>query len=333
MWVPNLPVVMISTVAATAGGICLFKDFYGGQPYDRNARADGKVVIITGANSGIGKAAAWDFAKRGAKVFMACRNMEKCEEVRRDLVLETHNKYVYCRPCDLASTESIRKFVERFKSEEPYLDVLVNNAGVMEPPASVTKDGFETQLGVNHLGHFLLTNLLLDTLKASAPSRVVIVSGSAHYGGKINKEDLNFSKKYDAHAAYAQSKLATMLFATELGRKTLGTGVSVIAVDPSLTDTDITRHMSMMKSVSRFFVYPLFWPFMKTPNIGGQVILHAALDPALQGSSGDYYVDMKKKEPSKLAQDFELAGWMWKVSEKWTKLDEHKAALAKATAA
>ncbi|KAH9642295.1 hypothetical protein HF086_009659, partial [Spodoptera exigua] len=168
------------------------RDFYGGPPYDKNVRAEGKVVIVTGATSGIGREAAWDFARRGAKVFMACRNMEKCEEVRRDIVLESSNKFVYCRPCDLASTESIRKFVERFKSEEPQVHVLVNNAGVMEPPASVTRDGFETQLGVNHLGHFLLTNLLLDTLK-----------------------------KYDAPAAYAQSKLANLLFVRELGRRML----------------------------------------------------------------------------------------------------------------
>ncbi|KAJ8714267.1 hypothetical protein PYW08_007887 [Mythimna loreyi] len=333
MWVPNLPIVMVSAVAATAGGVCLFKDFYSGPPYDKKVRADNKVIIVTGATSGIGREAAWDFARRGAKVFMACRNMEKCEAERRDIVLESNNKYVYCRPCDLASTESIRKFVERFKSEEPYLHVLVNNAGVMEPPASVTRDGFETQLGVNHMGHFLLTNLLLDTLKESAPSRVVVVAGSAHYRGDIHKDDLNFSRKYDAPAAYAQSKLANVLFVRELGRRMLGTGVSVVAVDPCLTDTNITRHMSMMKSVSRFFVYPLFWPFMKSPKIGGQVIVHAALDPVIEGASGDYYVDMKKKAPSTIAQDYELALWLWKVSEKWTKLDEHKAAIAQARAA
>ncbi|KAF9809778.1 hypothetical protein SFRURICE_000259 [Spodoptera frugiperda] len=330
MWVPNIPVVIVSTVAATAGGLCLFnlivtlqydsRDFYGGPPYDKNVKAEGKVVIVTGATSGIGREAAWDFARRGAKVFMACRNMETCEEVRRDIVLESNNKFVYCRPCDLASTDSIRKF----KSEEPQLHVLVNNAGVMEPPASVTRDGFETQLG------------------ESAPSRVITVSGSVHHRGQINKDDLNFTHKYDAPAAYAQSKLANLLFVRELGRRMLGTGVSVVAVDPSLTDTNITRHMSMMKSVSRYVVYPIFWPFMKSAKIGSQAIVHAALDPALSDCSGDYYVyvpisemvfDMKKKEPSKLAQDYELASWLWKVSEKWTKLDQHKAALAQAKAA
>ncbi|KAJ0173445.1 hypothetical protein K1T71_010594 [Dendrolimus kikuchii] len=333
MWIPSAPVALISAVAASAGVVCIFKDYYSGPRYDRSVRADGKVVIVTGATSGLGKEAAWELANRGAKVFMACRNMEKCEEVRRDIVLETKNKYVYCRPCDLASTASIRDFVARFKSEEPQIHVLVNNAGVMEHPQGVTRDGFETQFGVNHLGHFLLTNLLLDTLKASAPSRVIIVSGSAHFRGHIDKEDLNMSKQYDAPAAYAQSKLANILFATELGRRMLETGVAVIAVDPGLSDTNITRHLPMMKSITRFFIYPLFWPIMKSSKIGSQVIVHAALDPSMERCAGDYYVDMKKVNPSKEAQDFELALWLWRVSEKWTKLNEHKAALVNANAA
>ncbi|RVE54553.1 hypothetical protein evm_000674 [Chilo suppressalis] len=333
MWVPNVPVTLASALCATAGAACLFKDFYGGPAYNSTVKADGKTVIITGANTGIGREAAWDFARRGAKVFMACRDMEKCESNRREIVLETSNKYVYCRPCDLASTESIRKFVETFKCEEPRLDILVNNAGVMEPPRGVTRDGFETQLGVNHLGHFLLTNLLLDILQASAPSRVIVVSSHAHTKGHILKEDLNMSNKYDGAAAYAQSKLANILFARELAKRTLAKKVAVIAVDPGFTDTDLTRHMPMSKSLTRFVVYPVFWPFMKSAKIGAQTIAHAALDPALEKCAGDYYVDMKIAEPSKEAQDFELAYWLWKVSEKWTKLDEHKAALTKALAA
>ncbi|KAG6442011.1 retinol dehydrogenase 13 [Manduca sexta] len=325
MWVPSTPVALISAVAATAGAVCIFKDMYGGPPFDKEVQADNKTVIVTGATSGIGREAAWDFARRGAKVFMACRNMEKCETERRDIVLETRNKYVYCRPCDLASTQSIAEFVHRFKQEEPHVHVLVNNAAVMEPPQGVTKDGFETQLGVNHLGHFLLTNLLLDTLKSSAPSRVVVVSCAAHRRGRVHQQDLNLSQKYDAATAYSQSKLANVLFATELSRRLLGSGVSVAVVDPGLTDTNITRHMSMMKSFTRFFIYPLFWPVMKNAKTGAQVIVHAALDPKLDNCAGDYFVDMKKVEPSKEAYNFELAQWLWHVSEKWTRLAEHKA--------
>ncbi|KAM3959337.1 retinol dehydrogenase 13 isoform 1-T1 [Aphomia sociella] len=332
MWVPNLPVTVISAVAASAGALCIFKDIYGGPPFDRNVRADNLTVVVTGANTGIGRETAWEFAWRGAKVFMACRDMEKCESVRRDMVLETNNKYVYCRPCDLASTASIRQFVQRFKSEEPHLHVLVNNAAVMETPKGVTKDGFETQLGVNHMGHFLLTNLLLDTIKASAPSRVVVVTCGVHRRGRLQTDDLNLGGAYDPAVAYAQSKLANMLFTRELGRRMLESGVAVAAVDPGFTDTNITRHLAMMKSVTRFFVYPLFWPVMKTPKIGSQVILHAALDPSMANCAGDYYVDMKKAEPSQEAQDYDMAQWLWRVSEKWTRLDEHKAAI-KANAA
>ncbi|XP_053613470.1 retinol dehydrogenase 13-like [Plodia interpunctella] len=330
MWVPNMPVTIVSAIAAGAGAICIFKDLYGGTPYDRAARAHNKTIVITGANDGIGNAAAWDFARRGAKVFMACRDMEKCEASRKEIVLETGNKYVYCRPCDLASLDSVRQFVERFKTEEPRIDALVTNAAVMEPPVTVTRDGFEAHLGINHLGHFLLTNLLLDTLKASAPSRVIVVTCSGHKSGKLNKDNLNLTGEYSGSAAYAQSKLANLLFASELAKRTLGTGVAVVAVDPGLTDTNLSRHLPMSKSWSRYIIYPLFYPIMKTPKIGAQVIVHAALDPKLQKCVGDYYVQMMRAEPSEEAQNFELAHWLWKVSEKWTRLDQHRAELAKA---
>uniref|UniRef100_A0A1Q3G5K3 Alcohol dehydrogenase-20 n=1 Tax=Plutella xylostella TaxID=51655 RepID=A0A1Q3G5K3_PLUXY len=352
MWVPNLPTAIISAVTATAGGLCIYKDIHSGPPYDKDVRAENKTVIVTGASSGIGREAALEFANRGAKVFMACRDMSRCEAARRDIVLQTENKFVYCRRCDLASTSSIRDFVQRFKSEEPALHVLVNNAGVMQAARRVTRDGFEEDLGVNHMGHVLLTNLLLDTLKGvklmdagrfvhtnirpqkSEPSRIVIVSSKSHTKGKIHTEDLNLEAgKYDARAAYDQSKLANVLFAQELGRKLLTTQVSVAVVDPGLTDTDITRHLPMSKSITRFIIYPLFWPTMKIPRKGAQVIVHAALDPSVKSAKGDYYADMERKELCAEAQDFEMAQWLWKVSEKWTKLQEHKNAIAESMAA
>ncbi|CAG4956944.1 unnamed protein product [Colias eurytheme] len=332
MWMPNLPLTILTGVAAGAGLLSLFKDLYGGKAYIKEASADGKTIIVTGATSGIGQETTWEFAKRGAKVFMACRDMVKCEEVRKDIVLETGNKYVYCRPCDLADNASIRKFVERFKSEEPHVHVLVNNAAVMEPPQRVTRDGYETQLGVNHMGHFLLTHLLMDTLEASVPSRVIVLTCVAHARGDINKEDLNFSKQYDAAAAYNQSKLANALFARELGRRMLEKDIAVIAVDPGFADTELSRNLAMRKSLTRFVVYPVFWPVMKKPRVAAQTVLHAALEPALQRCKGDYFVDMKPAELSEKAQDYELAMWLWKVSERWTRLYEHKADLQKVMA-
>lgn len=142
-----------------------YRDVIGGAPYDKEIMINNKVVIVTGANTGIGKETAKDLARRGAKVYMACRDMKRREEAREDIVLTTKNKYVYCRPCDLASLQSIKQFTKLFQHEQTRLDILVNNAGVMRTPYSKTKEGFEMQIGVNHFGHFLLTNLLLDTLK------------------------------------------------------------------------------------------------------------------------------------------------------------------------
>ncbi|GFG29183.1 hypothetical protein Cfor_05003 [Coptotermes formosanus] len=226
MWNPPRKVVYISAAATCVGLACLMKDYAGGRKYEGSNRIDQKVVVITGSNTGIGKETALELAKRGAHVVMACRDAKKCELARQDIVLQTKNKYVYCRTCDLASQKSVIQFVERFKSEHQRLDILINNAGVMRCPHSQTKEGIEMQLGVNHMGHFLLTNLLLDKLKASmhvsAPSRIINVSSVAHWKGQINKEDLNSDKHYDKAAAYNQSKLANLLFTRELARRLQG---------------------------------------------------------------------------------------------------------------
>lgn len=159
----------------------------------------------------------------------------------------------------------------------------------MRCPQSVTADGIEMQLGVNHMGHFLLTNLLLDTIKSSAPAKIVNVSSIAHTRGKINVADLNSTEKYEPGDAYAQSKLANILFTKELAKKLKETGVTVNAVHPGLVDTEITRHMPFFKSTTAaILIRPLFWLFIKTPKQGAQTILHAALEPSLNNVSGIY---------------------------------------------
>lgn len=200
-------------------------------------------------------------------------------------------------------------------AEHPELHILVNNGGIMRCPKSTTADGIESQLGVNHMGHFLLTNLLLDRLKASAPSRIVNVSSVAHQRGEINVSDLNSAESYDPAAAYAQSKLANVLFTHELAkkleglslqsiaiilpldlrRKTLfsfvsGTGVTVNAVHPGIVDTDIIRHMSFYNSTfSKIFIYPFAWPFIRRPKQGAQTSIFAAVDPSLKDVNGRYF--------------------------------------------
>uniref|UniRef100_A0A674GGF2 Retinol dehydrogenase 11 n=1 Tax=Taeniopygia guttata TaxID=59729 RepID=A0A674GGF2_TAEGU len=186
------------------------------------ARLEGKVVIITGANTGIGKETARDLAKRGARVIIACRDTAKAEAAANEIRAETGNQQVIVKKLDLADTKSIREFAERFLAEEKELHILINNAGVMLCPYSKTADGFEMHLGVNHLGHFLLTFLLLERLKQSAPARIVNVSSLAHHGGRIRFHDLHGEKSYNRGLAYCHSKLANVLFTRELARRLQG---------------------------------------------------------------------------------------------------------------
>lgn len=174
---------------------------------------------------------------------MACRNFDKCEEARKEIIELTGNKNVFNRELDLSSLESIRKFAEKFLKEESRLDILINNAGIMICPKSLTKDGLETQIGVNHMGHFLLTNLLLDLLKKSSPSRIIVLSSLAHIAGYINKKDLNSEKSYNRILAYGQSKLANILFTRYLSKKLNGTGVTVYCLHPGSVNTELTRHV------------------------------------------------------------------------------------------
>lgn len=200
-------------------------------------------MIITGANTGIGKQTAIDLAKRGAKIYLACRNFDKCDEARKEIIELTGNKNVFNSELDLSSLESVRKFSNKFLKEENRLDILINNAGIMICPKSLTRDGFETQIGVNHMGHFLLTNLLLDLLKKSSPSRIVVLSSLAHVAGYIKKDDLNSEKSYNRILAYGQSKLANILFTRHLAKKLNGTGVTVYCLHPGSVNTDLMRHV------------------------------------------------------------------------------------------
>jgi NAD(P)-dependent dehydrogenase (short-subunit alcohol dehydrogenase family) len=232
--------------------------------YTKRNRIDGKVVIITGCNTGLGKAAAIELAKRGAKLYMACRDMKKCDEARKEVVELSKNTAVFARELDLGSLASVRRFAKQFLEEENRLDILMNNAGVSMMSKSQTVDGFESHMGINHLGHFLLTNLLLDLLKVitiflsvvgwsllhvcpqkSAPSRVVVLSSIAHNFGVIHKDDLMLEKQgYGRYAAYCNSKLANMLFTLHLNRLVTGTRVTVNSVNPGETETEIGRHLN-----------------------------------------------------------------------------------------
>lgn len=202
------------------------------------------------------------------------------------------------------------------------MDLLINNAGVMRCPRTLSTDGIELQLATNHLGHFLLTHLLLDKLKSSAPSRVVTVSSVAHLRGSINFADLNSEQSYDPAVAYDQSKLANVLFTKKLARELQGTDVICSAVHPGVVNTEIGRHMSLYKSwLAMLFLRPLVWLTLKTPRQGAQTTLYAALSPHAT-NSGVYYSNQSETPASEAASDITAQDRLWQISLKWSRLIE-----------
>lgn len=280
--------------------------------YTKNTKITDKVVVITGANTGIGKENAIDLAKRGGKIYIACRDIQRGEDALKEIRKISGSDNVHFLQLDLASLESVREFVKKFRALEDHLHILINNAGVMACPRALTKDGFEMQIGTNHLGHFLLTNLLLDMIQASSPSRIVNVSSEGHRIGGIYKNDLMSEKSYSKYKAYGQSKLANILFSRELSKKLEGSGVTVNSCHPGVVKTELGRHMN--ENVRKYLVQPLFEPFFKTPWEGAQTQIYLALDPDLEKTSGKYFSDCKEKTPSSAARDDETAAWLYDKS-------------------
>ncbi|XP_067100430.1 retinol dehydrogenase 13-like isoform X1 [Osmerus mordax] len=287
-----------------------------GGPCPSKATIKGKTVVITGANTGIGKETARELARRGGRVIMGCRDMEKCEDAAKEIRGKTLNPHVYAHHIDLASIKSIRQFAERIKQEEKRVDILINNAGVMRCPVGKTEDGFDVQFGVNHLGHFLLTNLLLDKLKESAPSRVINLASLAHIVGEIDFNDLNWEKKkFDTKRAYCQSKLANVLFTKELAKRLEGTGVTVNALHPGVVATDLGRHTGLHQSkFSSSVLSPFFTLLVKGPELGAQPSVYLAVAEELVGVSGRYYDVMTEKEPAPNSLDQEVSSRLWEAS-------------------
>jgi NAD(P)-dependent dehydrogenase (short-subunit alcohol dehydrogenase family) len=268
----------------------------------------GKICIVTGSNTGIGKETARGLARRGATVILACRDMAKAEAARDEIARDTGRDDVKAMALDLGSKESILAFAERFKAAHTRLDILVNNAGIWATQRTTTKDGFETTFGVNHLGTFLLTHELLPLLKASAPARVVVLSSKLHYRGKMDWDDLQFSRRsYSGPTAYNQSKLANVLFTLALARRLEGTGVTVNAVHPGVVATELARDYPKL-------LVKLFHLFLLTPEQGARCSLHVATDPSV--GSGLYFEDSKSKKPARAALDREAQERLWALSER-----------------
>ena len=208
-------------------------------------KLDGKTVIITGANTGIGLETAVDLAKRNARVILACRSVERGEKAVVEVKERSGNDNVVFVQLDLASLDSVRKFAAKILEEEPRIDILINNAGVINTAHTKSADGFELTFAINHLGHFLLTNLLLDRIKEAPSARIVNVTSSGHHRARIDFNDLNTEIQYAPLKAYGRSKLANILFTRKLAKELQGTGVTVNAVHPGYIYTNIlTQNMN-----------------------------------------------------------------------------------------
>jgi len=286
------------------------------------ARLDGKTVVITGANTGIGKETALDLSRRGAKIVMLCRNVEKAEAAAMEIRKVTEGEVVVHK-MDLSSLASVREAAEQLGNSLDKIDILINNAGIMACPEMRTQEGFELQFGTNHLGHFLLTNLVMPLIKNAAPTaRIVNVSSLAHEKGVMQWDDLNWDKTpYDSLAAYCQSKLANILFTKELARKGDGSGVTVYALHPGVINTELGRHMKDTYGVLAELLFKLAAPFIKTAVNGAQTSIYCAVDEGLADKSGRYYSDCKEKAVARQADSMEDAKRLWDISEELTGLN------------
>jgi len=272
-----------------------------------------KIVLITGATSGIGKETALGLAELGATIVFTTRDSLKGEKTRNELIAATNNENIDMLKCDLASFESIKNCCKEFKSKYDKLHVLINNAGVWDFKRRESKDGIENIFATNYLAPFLMTNLLLDVLKKSNPSRIINVTSGMHYG-TINFDDIEFKQKFSGVKAYSQSKLGLILFTRPLAKKLEGTNVTVNCVHPGMNKTDLGRDAG---GFSRM----IFKLMGKDPKIGAETSIYLASSPDVGNISGEYFVKKKIKRSSKESYDMDLAKKLWDVSKKYLKLD------------
>jgi NAD(P)-dependent dehydrogenase (short-subunit alcohol dehydrogenase family) len=277
----------------------------------------GKIVLITGATSGIGRQTAIALAGMGAKVVVLARSEEKGAEMVKEIREGTGNSESDIIGCDLASFDSVRRAATEFRSRYQRLDVLIDNAGLIIGKREVTVDGFEQTFQVNHLSHFLLTNLLLDVLKNSAPSRIVIVGSEAHEGAHLDLDDLMLEKGYSAFKAYGRSKLANLLFCFELARRLEGSGVTANCLHPGVVRTHFGRGLGGMANL-----YPVLYPFMKSARKGAVTTIYLASSPEVANISGKYFSRKKVRSSSKESMDKEIGRRLWEKSAKLTGLEK-----------
>ncbi len=273
----------------------------------------GKVALITGANTGIGRVTARELARQGAHVFVACRSAERAQAVLDEIRALPDAGKVELLPLELGDFASVRECAKTFLARGMPLHLLINNAGLAGGHGR-TKEGFELAFGVNHLGHFLLTQLLLDRIKASAPARIVTVSSKAHYRAKgIDWQAVRErTRTATGVEEYSVAKLANALFSAELGRRLAGSGVTTYSLHPGVAATEVWRSVP----------WPLGW-LMKlaliSPEKGARTTLHCAISPSVAAETGLFYDECRPRTPSRVARNPALAQDLWARSEAWVR--------------
>jgi NAD(P)-dependent dehydrogenase (short-subunit alcohol dehydrogenase family) len=269
-----------------------------------------ETILITGASAGIGFATAHGLAEMGFRVVMLCRHAERSEAARFQIVQETGNPDVHLVVADLASLADIRRAAAEILDRFDRLHVLINNAGVVLPRRELTADGFERTFAVNHLAYFLLTYLLLDRLRASAPARIVNVASNAHRRGRIDFDNLQGERRYAPYAIYAQSKLANVLFTRTLASRLEGSGVTANALHPGVVRTQIAGTGFHPLALA----FRLFGAFYRSPRQGAETSIYLAASPDVEGVSGAYFVRKKATRAAPAAYDDTVAERLWRVS-------------------
>ena len=277
-----------------------------------------KTILITGANAGLGREASRQLAAMGARIIMVCRNQEKAEQTRDEIIATTGNRNIGIQIADFASLEQVREMAGRVMKKYDRLDVLINNAGVFVTDLQITKSGHELQWEVNHLAPFLLTNLLMPLIEKSAPARIINVTSVAHRKGSIYFDDLNLEKNYNGLTAYRQSKLANVLFTLELAERTRMKNISVNCLHPGMVRTAFGhKYNNHWMGWGWMFMKP----FMRPVESGAGGIIRLAADEDVAGITGQYFTpEGKVKTPNNMAYEVPLRKKLWKISENMTGL-------------
>jgi NAD(P)-dependent dehydrogenase (short-subunit alcohol dehydrogenase family) len=271
----------------------------------------GKVCVITGGTDGIGKAAAYELAAQGAKLLIHGRDPDKGARAVAELRAGSRNPEIEFLQADFGSLAEVRRLAAAITERAPRVDVLINNAGGFFGRRTLSKEGYEMTFAVNHLAPFLLTHLLLDTLKSTPQSRIVTTASGAHKGATLAFDDLQAAGKYSGFSCYGRSKLANILFTRALAKRLQGSGVTATCLHPGFVRTEIGRDID--RSLPRL-IWGLMSRFARSPEKGAQTLVYLAASAQVQGASGGYYFDCRQLAPSPAAQDDGVAERLWEVS-------------------